>query len=270
MSAFDIFLTIDISCCFLILFSMYYSSKRVRHLDWIKGYFAHRGLYNREKAIPENSMAAFQNAIDHHYGIELDIQLSSDELMFVFHDDDTQRMTSFSGILEEMDSKTIEGLRLKSTDERVPLLNDVLKFVSGRVPLLIELKTTKRRSLAVKNVLGLVKDYQGDFAFCSFDPLILLELKKQAPQYLRGLNMEYCINNEKYSLFTRVILHNAFLNFLIKPDYLSVDYNFKSTTYYFTRSLFKGFGMMWALPSQEKENKIRSQCETVIFEDYLP
>jgi glycerophosphoryl diester phosphodiesterase len=270
MSSFEIFMIVDISCLFLLIFSFYYSSKRVHHLDWIKGYFAHRGLYHKEKAIPENSMAAFQNAIDHHYGIELDIQLSSDELMFVFHDDDTKRMTSFCGILEELDSKMIKGLRLESTEERIPLFSEVLKLVSGKVPLLIELKTTKRRALAVKNVLGLIKDYQGDFAFCSFDPLILLELKKQAPQYLRGLNMEYCLDHEKYSLFTRVILHNALLNFLIKPDYLSLDYTFKSSVYFFTRTLFKGFGMMWALPSQEKENKIRSQCETVIFEDYLP
>jgi glycerophosphoryl diester phosphodiesterase len=270
MSGFELFMLIDIGGLLLYVFLMYYSSKRVRHLDWINGYFAHRGLYQRENFIPENSLAAFQNAIDHHYGIELDIQLSSDELMYVFHDDDTQRMTSVSAILEELDAKTIDGLKLKSTEEKVPPFSEVLKLVSGRVPLLIELKTTKRRALAVKKTLELIKDYQGDFAFCSFDPLILLELKKQAPQYLRGLNMEYCIDNEKYSLLTRIILHNALLNFLIRPDYLSVDYNFKSRTYYLTRSLFKGFGMMWALPSQEKENKIRSQCETIIFEDYQP
>ena len=267
---FDVLLWIFVTGVLLLLLLSYYSSKRVRHLEWLKGYFAHRGLYSKNQVIPENSLAAFQNAIDNHYGIELDIQLSSDGVMFVFHDDDTLRMTSVSGILEEKDSKNIDNLRLGLTQEKIPPFKEVLDLVDGKVPLLIELKTTQRRTQAVHTVLDLIKDYQGDFAFCSFDPLILLELRKQAPQFLRGLNMEYCLDKKKYSWITKVILHNALLNFLIKPDYLSVDFTFKSSTYFFTRSLFRGFGMMWALPSQEKENKIKSLCETVIFEDYLP
>ena len=45
--------------------------------------FAHRGLWNAQN--PENSLAAFALAIKHGYGIELDVHLSSDGEVMVFH-----------------------------------------------------------------------------------------------------------------------------------------------------------------------------------------
>ena len=45
---------------------------------FLKRYYAHRGLHNIKQAIPENSLPAFKAAIAAGFGVELDVQLSSD------------------------------------------------------------------------------------------------------------------------------------------------------------------------------------------------
>ena len=68
----------------------------MKNLEWIRtGYFAHRGLHN--KVYPENTLGAFKNAVKNEFDIELDVRLSKDKQIIVFHDDDVERMTNGSG-----------------------------------------------------------------------------------------------------------------------------------------------------------------------------
>jgi glycerophosphoryl diester phosphodiesterase len=53
--------------------------------------YAHRGLHDRENTLPENSLAAFAAAAEAGYGFELDINLTTDDQVVVFHDDDLKR-----------------------------------------------------------------------------------------------------------------------------------------------------------------------------------
>ena len=57
--------------------------------------YAHRGLHGDQ--IPENSLPAFAGACERGYGIELDVQLSSEGVIMVFHDDTLIRMTGVEG-----------------------------------------------------------------------------------------------------------------------------------------------------------------------------
>jgi len=260
---------------FLISFSIVFivpnrvRNGRAKYKHWLKGYFCHRGLYTKDQRLSENSLGAFARSIDLGYGIELDVQLSLDGKVYVFHDDDTLRMTGVRGILEEKTSDEIDQLRLIGSGEKIPLLSEVLTLVGGKVPMLVELKTTKRKEKSVKVVIAIMKDYRGDYAYCSFDPLILGFLYAYAPKQLRGLNMEYSLDKKQFDWLTRIILQFALLNFTSKPDYLSVDYTHVPFVYKFWRS-FGAFGMKWAIPSQEEDDEIFGSCETVIFEHYLP
>ena len=60
-----------------------------------KQYIAHRGLFDNESEAPENSIPAFQRAVQQGYGIELDVQLTTDNRLVVFHDETLQRMCGF-------------------------------------------------------------------------------------------------------------------------------------------------------------------------------
>ena len=53
---------------------------------------AHRGLFDNHSEAPENSLAAFRKAVDQGFGIELDVQLTKDGKLVVFHDFDLKRM----------------------------------------------------------------------------------------------------------------------------------------------------------------------------------
>ena len=146
---------------------------RAKKATWLRGHFAHRGLYTLDQSIPENSHAAFEAAITQGYGIELDVQASADLDLFVFHDDTLARMCGVDGILEESSAEDVLKLRLMASDEPIPRFSDVLEQVKGQVPLLVEIKTTTRRYETVSKVLESLKSYEGPVAICSFDPLIL-------------------------------------------------------------------------------------------------
>lgn len=255
----------------IVLFCLVFKvdSSRTKQAPWLKGHYTHRGFYTKDQRLSENSLGAFKQSIESGVGIELDVQLSQDGKVYVFHDDDLYRMTGINGLLEEKKSEELELLRLINSDEKIPLLSDVLTLVKGQVPLLVELKSTIRKEESVKAVVQLMKEYEGHFAYCSFDPLMLGLLKKYDPDRLRGLNMEYSLNKKQFGWPTRVVLQWALLTPLNRPDYLSVDYTHIPFVYRMWR-VFGAFGMMWALPSQALEDKVSSLCETVIFEHYHP
>lgn len=152
--------------------------------------FAHRGLHTADRSVPENSLAAFRRAVEAGYGSELDVQLSADGEVFVFHDDKLNRVTAFQGIAEERTWSALSQITLCGTRETIPLFRDVLRTVDGRVPLIVELKTTERYPELAEKTLALLRDYHektgGAYCVESFDPRIVFWFRKNAPDVLRG------------------------------------------------------------------------------------
>jgi len=147
---------------------------------------AHRGSFDNPR-IPENSMAAFHASIERGLPIELDVHLSADGLPIVYHDSDLSRLTVSREKLANLPARELTELRLCGTEERIPLLRDVLGMVSGRVPLLIELKTHAVRSGKLERaVLKALEGYSGEFALQSFNPLAVGWLRRHAPEICRG------------------------------------------------------------------------------------
>ena len=103
-------------------------------------YYAHRGLHDNRSQAPENSMAAFQKAVEAGYGIELDVQLTRDRIAVVFHDETLSRVCGVEGKVRDYTSEQLRSFYLCGTQERIPLFADVLALVDGQVPLIIELK----------------------------------------------------------------------------------------------------------------------------------
>ena len=69
--------------------------------SWIvKTPIAHRGLHDQQT--PENSLPAFKKAIEKGYAIEIDLQMTKDGVIVVFHDDFLDRMTNGKGNIKEL------------------------------------------------------------------------------------------------------------------------------------------------------------------------
>jgi len=146
---------------------------------------AHRGLHGDSN--PQNSMAAFAAAIAADVPIELDVWQLTDGAVAVFHDHDLEYLTGESGRIYEVDTPRLSTLRLAGTQEPVPLLSEVLDFVGGRVPLLIEVKCRCLRVGSLEAALvERLSGYTGELAIQSFNPLSVLWLKQHAPHLLRG------------------------------------------------------------------------------------
>jgi glycerophosphoryl diester phosphodiesterase len=94
----------------------------------------HRGCRGKDNP-PENSLAAFKEAIRQGAtGIELDVFLTTDRHLVVFHDDDLKRMTNGQGPIQAFTLQALERFRLKNFSgnlrkQRIPTLDQVLDLV---------------------------------------------------------------------------------------------------------------------------------------------
>ena len=95
-------------------------------------FIAHRGIHNNLN-IPENSIKSFKRAISKNIPIELDIHLTSDDKLVVFHDDNLIRMTGLYKKIRKCTYDEISKLKLLNTNEVIPLLSDVLDLINGKV-----------------------------------------------------------------------------------------------------------------------------------------
>ena len=76
-------------------------------------------------------MAAFRLAVKEGYGIELDIHLTRDGKVVVFHDDTLDRICGKKGKIEDRDWEELKQCYLSGTSERIPLFSEVLTYING-------------------------------------------------------------------------------------------------------------------------------------------
>ena len=153
---------------------------------------AHRGLHDAKRGIPENSAAAFRAAIAGNYGIELDLQVSSDGHAMVFHDFDFDRMTDHRGPVSARLARDTDMIRLQGGEQTVPRLTEILAMVAGKVPLLIEMKDQSgvlgpgpaRLEAALARALS---TYRGPVAVMSFNPDAVGSFTRLSPDIPVGL-----------------------------------------------------------------------------------
>ena len=180
---------------------------------------AHRGIHDN-KNIYENTLESFKIAIKKGYIIELDIRITKDKQIVVFHDNNTKRITKQEKIVEESTYKELNNQNII----HIPLLSEVLDLVSGKVPLLIELKQTNKVGELETIFMKIMKKYKGKYAIQSFNPNVLYWFKRNYPKVLRGqLSSKY--NKQKIPTIKKVILSNMLLNIFTKPNFISYKYN---------------------------------------------
>ncbi len=275
-------LIIFAACIFalLLLFAvfLFLISGRRRHPTGFRfrGLYAHRGLYsNKTPEAPENSMPAFHRAVEHGFGIELDVHLSADGELFVFHDENMKRMCGLDRNITEMTSDEIFSVRLLGGAESPPRFSDVLSLVSGRVPLIIELKCEPRVDpsplcLAVSATLS---RYRGEYCIESFNPYVVGWYKKHEPSVYRGQLAERFFTRGKHrkngaALF---MLENLLMNVVGRPDF--VAYNCKHTdapAYRAWRRLLRMPTALWTVRDADAYRLAAPDCDCVIFEGFLP
>ncbi|MFC5386456.1 glycerophosphodiester phosphodiesterase [Aquamicrobium segne] len=158
-------------------------------LSWLTARpIAHRGLHDLNKQRWENTLSAFSAAIDHGYGIECDVHLSADGVPVVFHDHDLKRLTGEDGFIWQRTAAELTALKVGTTQDHVPTLDDMLERVSGKAPLVIELKGTPGRDGRLVEAVGKrLARYNGPVAIMSFDHWLIRDFTRHAPGIAGGL-----------------------------------------------------------------------------------
>lgn len=257
----------------LILFIIYLiliaPKKNPKIEEYKKNLFAHRGLHNGERA--ENSMSAFRAAVEAGYGIELDIRLSSDGELVVFHDDTLKRVANKEGRVDEFTAKELSKMSLSGTADGIPKFKDVLSMVDGRVPLLVEIKEDKGNYKVSDAAAEVLKDYKGKFIVESFNPLSLANFAKKLPDVPRGILSQNYLKEEKYRKPLYFILGALMLNGICKPSFIAYNKrDAKGISLRIARRLFGAVTFAWTVRSKEEEDAARGAgFDSVIFENYL-
>ncbi|WP_421361278.1 glycerophosphodiester phosphodiesterase family protein [Agrobacterium rosae] len=163
-------------------------------LSWLtETPIAHRGYHDQNKLVWENTLTAFSRAIEAGFAIECDLQLASDSVPVIFHDDEMTRLTGIKGDVRERTSGELGLLSVGQTKDRVPTLKQLLKLCAGKVPLVLELKGREAAGIDdgfAEAVLEVLEGYEGHVALMSFDHHLLKDLKAAGSPWPLGLTAE--------------------------------------------------------------------------------
>ena len=227
---------------------------------------AHRGLHKEDQSIPENSLAAFRLAAENGYGIELDVQLTADNEVVVFHDDTLERVCGLEGKLSDFSWGELRSLRLCGTNERIPLLSEVFEAVGQRVPVIVELKRGPRNELLCKKTLAIMDRCRPTVCIESFDPFIVRWFWKNAPDILRGqLSSQREDLEESTGKLGAFCLSHLLSNFLCRPQFIAYRIGKKPLTVRLSEAM-GAMKVLWTSRNWESE----SVADAVIFEHYRP
>lgn len=230
--------------------------------------YAHRGLH--DAAVPENSLAAFSAAVDAGFGIELDLQLSIDGEVMVFHDATLLRMTGLDRRLSELTASELQKLCLCGTDEKIPRLAEVLQLVGGRVPLLLEIKGKTRDDAICKKINDLLLQYEGLYCIESFNPLYVRWFAKHRPDVFRGI-LYTTAKREKGISIPLSLLNSMAINAVAKPQFIAHHEALeKSLPIQICTRFFKTTKFIWTIKSKSRYDALHASGQHVIFESFAP
>ena len=225
---------------------------------------AHRGLH-KKREIPENSLVSFQEAVKNGYSMELDINITNDCKIVVFHDDDLNRLCGVNKKVEEVSYELLKSLTLYETNEKIPLLEEVLKEVDGKSELIIEIKKHQNIGILENLLIELLENYRGSFLICSFEQNILYWFKINKPNLKRGLIFESLPS--KFRKYEKIIF--LYKYFKSKPDFISLDYKLINSSIFHFCKAKKIPTIIWTINSKTDFEKYYDEVDAIIFENIV-
>ena len=244
------------------------SRNRRAGMEKLRVDYAHRGLWGGD--IPENSIPAFSAAASAGYGVELDVQLSADRQVVVFHDYTLSRMCGEDTRVDSLGGAALTWRRLGKTDYTIPLLDDALTTVKGRVPVLIELKGKNSSTDSARPS----QEYSGTTtarSVCSPSTRICSAGSRRTCPGRPRPALHRFQKNTSGSRKNDFILGAMLTNFIARPDFIAVDEDcLDSPPVKLMTWLHKTDVFVWTVRDPYKYAKYKSMGHNCIFEGFMP
>jgi glycerophosphoryl diester phosphodiesterase len=239
--------------------------------DWLLSRpIAHRGLHSAASG-PENSLAAFEAAAAYGCPIELDVQMSADGELIVFHDYTLERATDALGNVNRKSARELQSLSLFGTSEKIPLLKEVFSTIAGRIPILIEVKNEMNPG-EIEPLLGYaLRDYRGECATQSFNPYTVKWFRKNFRSIPAGLLSGGFKSRPDISSFKKFVLTNALLAPFEGPTFLAYELGALTPLrkLLFTQA-YRLPLIFWTIRSAGQARIAREMGGNIIFENFTP
>lgn len=234
--------------------------------------YAHRGLHDESK--PENSMAAFRSALQHGYGIELDVHLMKDGNLAVIHDASLKRTAGADVCIEDLTTQDLWQYPLEGTPQVIPTFKEVLELYNGKAPIIVELKVVRNNQAQLcEAVCNLLDNYNGLFCLESFDPRAIRWLRKNRPDLLRGQLTENFFNSKTTPMpwFLKLCLTCQLFNFITRPDFVAYKFSDrKRLGNTLVKKLWDAGRVSWTIQTQEDFVTAKKEGWIPIFENFTP
>jgi glycerophosphoryl diester phosphodiesterase len=235
---------------------------------------AHRGWHD-DRRLPENSLSAIAAAVDRGFAVEMDLRLSRDGEVVVFHDATLERMTGTAGRIDALTWPELAALHLRDTADHIPVLADVLVRVAGRTPLFLELKVEGDEMPALASATtDLLSHYGGPCAVMSFHPGVLREVRRLAPATVIGLLS--CRFDDEESLARlsrreRLALRNLLPALSLRPDFIAYDIAaLPALAPLLMRRLLRRPLIAWTVRTAEDRRRAARMADQIIYEGFDP
>jgi glycerophosphoryl diester phosphodiesterase len=235
-------------------------------VDWL---FSHRGYHSGSSDCPENSLKAFERAVQGGFAIELDVHLLTDGGIAVFHDLNTVRMTGIDRSIGACTTEDVKMMRLLGSDQNIPLLEDVLDLVNGKVPLLIELKNMCGAGVLEWAVSETLHRYRGRCAVQSFNPKSLHWFKVHNPVTIRG-QLSGRLDDVDVAPHRRFLVRKLLTNPYARPHFVGYDVSCLPNRRT-SRLRERGLPILgWTVRSAAECERVKAHCDSIIFEGFDP
>jgi len=228
---------------------------------------AHRGLHSED--IIENSFVAFSRAIDAGYPIELDVQITADGRLVVFHDWSLDRMTDNAGKLSDKKYDEIKDITLGESNQKILLFEDALSLINGEVALIVEIKSQSYFDYEIcKKVYDSIKKYDGKYAISSFNPFIVKWFAKNVPEVVRGQNFTNFGNRSFMIAFVKkIFLYVSWIVSNNKPDFFAVRANTVPSSWPVKIArIRKKLLLTWNIQNRQEYDKISNAIDNEFFD----
>lgn len=236
-----------------------------------KWLYAHRGLHDNRTDAPENSLRAFQKAVEAGFGIEMDIQMTKDHVPVVFHDFTLKRICNADGKIADYTFEELQQFHLCDSDQKIPKFEDVLKLVDGKVPLIVELKIEALDTSICPAGDKLLSAYKGMYCIESFNPLGVFWYRRHRKEIVRGQLSDAFLKDGEYRGVLYFLLQNLVFNFLTKPDFIAYHHKYPEIlSRRICRGLYHNTAAAWTIKSQKELDAARKNFDIFIFDSFMP
>lgn len=237
--------------------------------DWIRERpIAHRGLHGDDA--PENSLAAFEAAVDAHYPVELDVRLTADGVPAVCHDERLQRLCGIDAAVAEVKWAELADVTLLDSDLGIPTLGAALRTIDGRMPVLVEVKNRERPGTVESAVAEVLDAYGGPFAVQSFNPLTVRWFRRRWPAWPCGQVAGTLRNIPDVGPLARFACRRLLASPLARPDFVAYEHD---ALPYWPVTLHRKLGLpvlAWTVRTLAALERARAHADNVIFESIRP